>query len=255
MRRLTGRPARPTRVHLVSFADGLFAPRGASFLKSAAAFGGFESATLCSAADLDPDFVRRHAAMLKPDVRGYGYWIWKPQVTLQALERVADGDVVLYADAGCEFHSPGRARFAEYVSLCQDNPLGVLGFEQVFIESHWTKMDLALRLGIGAGHSHMKTGQLMGGKYLMRNSRKTRAFLREMIAIASEQNYHFIDDTPSVAANHPKFREHRHDQSIFSLLAKQRGAAITFGEGDLPRVRAFKHLHDNIPIWTMRHKT
>ena len=35
-------------------------------------------------------------------------------------------------------------------------------------------------------------------------------------------DYHMIDDSPSVASNLPCFKEHRHDQSIFSLLTKTR---------------------------------
>ena len=33
-------------------------------------------------------------------------------------------------------------------------------------------------------------------------------------------NYHFIDDSPSILKNDNSFSEHRHDQSIFSLLIK-----------------------------------
>ena len=34
-------------------------------------------------------------------------------------------------------------------------------------------------------------------------------------------NYHLIDDTPSLLENTVDFREHRHDQSIYSLLLKK----------------------------------
>ena len=33
-------------------------------------------------------------------------------------------------------------------------------------------------------------------------------------------NHHLIDDTPSKSPNFKEFIEHRHDQSIFSLLTK-----------------------------------
>ena len=33
-------------------------------------------------------------------------------------------------------------------------------------------------------------------------------------------NYHVIDDSPSIRKNIPGFKEHRHDQSIFSALTK-----------------------------------
>jgi hypothetical protein len=34
-------------------------------------------------------------------------------------------------------------------------------------------------------------------------------------------DYHLIDDSPSIIPNHPSFREHRHDQSIFNMFVKK----------------------------------
>ena len=44
--------------------------------------------------------------------------------------------------------------------------------------------------------------------------------MKEYYEIGS-QNYHFIDDSPSIYINFSCFVEHRHDQSIFSLLTKK----------------------------------
>lgn len=33
--------------------------------------------------------------------RGGGYWMWKPWVIHDMLERMDEGDIVVYADAGC----------------------------------------------------------------------------------------------------------------------------------------------------------
>lgn len=34
-------------------------------------------------------------------------------------------------------------------------------------------------------------------------------------------NYHNVDDSPSQAPNIPTFKDHRHDQTIFSILVRQ----------------------------------
>ena len=47
--------------------------------------------------------------------------------------------------------------------------------------------------------------------------------------------YHNIDDTPSIQPNDPSFIDHRHDQSIFSLLRKKYGVLI-IGEHECPIV-------------------
>jgi hypothetical protein len=35
------------------------------------------------------------------------------------------------------------------------------------------------------------------------------------------EDYHNVDDTPSIIPNCPNFHQHRHDQSLFSLLVKK----------------------------------
>ena len=53
-----------------------------------------------------------------------------------------------------------------------------------------------------------------------------RSFPKETVDLVNEWyniscNYHMIDDTPSIIPNVGSFKEHRHDQSIFSLLTKK----------------------------------
>ena len=44
-------------------------------------------------------------------------------------------------------------------------------------------------------------------------------FVNEWYTLSSD--YHNLDDSPSILENSAGFREHRHDQSIFSLLTKK----------------------------------
>ena len=53
---------------------------------------------------------------------------------------------------------------------------------------------------------------------LLRNNEKTYNFIKLWNNIMT--NYHLIDDTPSKSPNFKEFKEHRHDQSILSLLLK-----------------------------------
>jgi len=39
-------------------------------------------------------------------------------------------------------------------------------------------------------------------------------------------NYTLIDETPSTIQNHSSFKEHRHDQSVWSIIRKQEGTII-----------------------------
>ena len=52
-----------------------------------------------------------------------------------------------------------------------------------------------------------------------------RVFFEEWLAVF-RQRFDLIDDTPSVVPNDEAFVAHRHDQSVFSLLAKIRGVTL-----------------------------
>ena len=47
--------------------------------------------------------------------RGYGYWSWKPFIISKTLEKIDEGDILLYIDIGCELRSDGTQRFIEYL--------------------------------------------------------------------------------------------------------------------------------------------
>ncbi|MEC7763421.1 MAG: hypothetical protein VX874_16075 [Pseudomonadota bacterium] len=245
---LNAHRTKPPALHLVSFAEGAFVPRIGTFRDEVRAMDRFASVKVCGLSDLEPEFARRHARILTPDVRGVGWWLWKPHLILAALNAANEADIVVYADVGCVFNAIAVDRFDEYVEMCRASRQGVLAFSQVWLESHWNKMDLPHRLGVAGDVQIMSTGQLWAGCILLRKSRRSIDLVRKWLSVCEEQNYRFIDDAPSEARNHPRFQEHRHDQSVFSLIAKQRGVATTFAEAALPNQRVLARLADTVPI-------
>lgn len=239
------------RTVLVSFADGAFARRGPVFRAQAEATGFFDTVAVHDLQTLPAGFRACHGAYLRRTPRGFGYWIWKPVVILEALERAGPQDVVVYLDAGFTLNPGGGRRFAEYLEITRDSAAGMLSFQNVFTEAHWTKVDLAHRLGLGAGHLHMKTSQLGSGFVMLRPTPGNRDLVRTWAAVAVEDGYRFSDDSPSRRPEHPEFREHRHDQSIASLLRKSHGTAVTHYEVQAYDGR-FEALRPGLPAWATR---
>jgi hypothetical protein len=161
--------------------------------------------------------------------RGYGYWIWKPLVILDRMAHAAPDDIIVYADAGCSTCTNDTARksWAEWLSLVETHPTHRISFEQEHMEETWTKMDLAARLGCADDPAIMKTGQRLGGLQMMRNTSENQALVQEWLSTMSCENGKYITDAPSTVKNASSFREHRHDQSVISLLMKLRGSAVT----------------------------
>jgi len=66
----------------------------------------------------------------------------------------------------------------------------------------------------------VETNQIMATVWIIRKTPRTEKFLKSWLNLATINNYHFVDDSPSILPNSENFVEHRHDQSIFSLLIK-----------------------------------
>lgn len=53
--------------------------------------------------DLDDGFKKHfHPYIYR---RGYGYWKWKSYLVKQQFEKMEDGDILIYADAGCDYNA------------------------------------------------------------------------------------------------------------------------------------------------------
>jgi hypothetical protein len=178
--------------------------------RSARRTAGFATAHKYRFDDLPAEFRREHASILAQP-RGAGYWLWKPQVILQTLEQRQDGDVVMYTDAGTYFIQSPRP----LLERCDD----VLGFFLLgqCTEVRWTKADARHAFG------DLRGQQMCATLGLFRKTRRTLEFLRAWLAACIRDDYHLLDDSPSVTPNHPDFREHRWDQSLFSLTYKAFG--------------------------------
>jgi hypothetical protein len=180
--------------------------------------------------DLDAAFVERHGAFMTAS-RGYGYYIWKPQVILQAMARTPVGGFVVYADAGCSLHKKGVPRLLQYVDAAANSTKGVMGFYLTHKDKEFTKMDTALAVMNSDNNQDILKAlddpQRVGGINVYHNTHEAAAFVQEWLNLCLKDNYRYVSDAPSRALNLPSFREHRHDQSIFSMLTKKYADGVT----------------------------
>jgi len=187
--------------------------------------------------DLDGRFRKHFEKYLVPEARGFGYFVWKIQLVKQTLDQMNDGDILHWVDAGNHLNPKGRWRLEEYFAMTQSSPTGILGFEHRppdgrlqydgrrlpdFAVYKYTKGDLIDRLQVRDNKGVLTQQQIGGNTFFIRKCEKSVVFVNEWLSLPYE-NFSFIDDSPSVSTNIDGFIEHRHDQSIFSLLGKLRG--------------------------------
>ena len=204
------------KIHFITFGSEGFESAVSRICNEAESFDIFDSVKGYNHLNsFDEEFKNKHMHFINNNRRFYGYAVWKPYIVLKELETMKDGDILLYCDAGCELKATGKKRMFEYIDIVKESSLGVLGFQLNHLERCWSKMDLINHL---KADNFLDTFQINSTAFFIRKCEYSTTLFKRWYEIA--HNYHLIDDSPSVIPNHPEFNEHRHDQSVFSLLCK-----------------------------------
>ncbi|MCJ7672424.1 MAG: hypothetical protein MUP67_10345 [Acidimicrobiia bacterium] len=177
--------------------------------------------------DLPRSFLRRIARHLQDD-RAFGYWAWKPWVIFDALGRLDDGDLLFYADSG----NVVLADLAPLFELCASSESGIVLFDNqdgspdgaLWKNGMWTRGD-CFALMDATGAEFVDGLQVTAGYIVVEKRPSTVSFIRKFLAAC--ENYQIISDAPStLLPNAPNFVDHRHDQSVLSILAVKNGIEL-----------------------------
>ncbi len=163
----------------------------------------------------DDEFWDTHGNFISNYKRGFGYWLWKPYLILKILDKMAEGDILIYADSGCEIDIRNKKKLLDLIKTINKD-LVVGSFTD--IEKNWTKKDLITYLEMD-DPKYLDTPQHQATVIGLKKCKQVMLLVNLWYKISSK--YHYIDDSPSEKQNYPSFQEHRHDQSIFSLLTKK----------------------------------
>ncbi len=235
------------RVHLLSFASS----RIGSLHRlrcEAESMGCFSSITLLSSRDLGDDYWRACGDFVRTHPRrGFGFWTWKPYIIKRQLEKLPLGDVLLYVDAGYSLNVEGLVRFHEYVARAISHPSGWLVFETGQQIGCYTKRSLLQKYS-GDDANTRGLPMLQAGCQFILARHDNVALAKQWFEAMQERA--MVDDSP--AADEVKgFIAHRHDQSIFSILAHRYGVCHIKDETDWsPNWR----IHLDYPLHTRRWK-
>lgn len=238
-------------LRLVSFADGAFASRGVDFRAEAEAINLYDTIDIYDFASLPADYRTAHGEFMRQRKQGFGYWIWKPKIVLMTMMQSDPDDIIVYSDVGFTINAAGRDRMLEYLDIVRCSNYKMLSFSNTHTEAHWTKADLAVRLGVENNSAVMLTTQIAGGLFILMPTQRNIGIMEKWCDISVEDNYRYSDDSPSTALNHTSFGEHRHDASIGSLIRKIEGTEITHYEVQ-GYDQVFYQKRPTLPMWATR---
>jgi len=192
----------------------------------------------------DPDFWGKHREFILIHPRGFGHWIWKSYFIKKVMEEAQDDDIIVYCDCGNELDIRKKEQICGLFNVAQkDLLIGTFPSPErtpYLDEIRWNKRDLLYYFNIERNDPILSTNQRQANPLIIYKNDKTMKFVNEWYQIGVDNN-HFLNDFPSYTENYPDFIEHRHDQSIFSLLSKRYNLfseTLTEGIIDTPRNRS-----------------
>lgn len=215
--------------YLISFGDDYFNYKKQILKKQAESTGWFDGVIIHSPETLE-EFFNQHKDFVT-NSRGYGYWIWKPYIILNLLEKINDGDNVFYIDSGGCILEHRNKRFEEYLELLKHNPIlvfadgGSCEKSPNYKEKYFQKMKVLKRFNLQNDEEFLNSGQVEGGVFICKKCQESVDFLKEWLNLLTEDNYSLVNDDDNFEQLN-EFIDHRHDQSILSILSKKKNVNI-----------------------------
>jgi hypothetical protein len=248
--------------HFCTFADSRLSNSLNRIENQALNMDVFDKIFIYDETKLDVEFRQLLNSKLVFGSRGYGYWCWKPQIILQTLLSVQEGDVIQYTDSGCHLNLNGRLRLLEYFDIAKKSESGILSFrsknnwelkegEKNYenLEYKYNKADLLAFFGVLDNPDILNSVQYEAGIIFIRKDNNTIRFIQDWINVFIN-NFNLIDDSPSLRKNLDGFLDHRHDQSIYSLMCKLNGVSELYSTEYYTESNWDELL--NYPIWVKR---
>jgi len=208
--------------HLVTYGDSKYTGMKEFFKKLALASSFFDHIHVFSDLDLDPVFYKNIYEPIK-SCRGGGYWIWKPYFIKKIMDLIDEDDVLIYCDAGSTINGKGVKRFDEYMEMASSSATGTVDFNlYLYWEYEYTKQEVFNYFN--ASEEIINSNQLFAGILILRKCAHTVRLVDKWYEVAVKHPFLFTDE--KIIPQHPGFIDHRHDQSIFSIIRKTYGTNL-----------------------------
>lgn len=211
--------------YLISFADEKYKLKQKNLNNSGLNY--FDYIISYSPNDYSFEFYNENSKILTQN-RGCGYWLWKSYFLLETFKIMNDDDILFYIDSGNTIINDINI----LIDYCSKDNNGIILFDNrdsnpynnVWQNYEWTKIDCFNMMNCNVDN-YVYGNQVNASYQIYKKNNFTLKFL--------EENYHFskneniITDIPNITGiNYTGFKDHRHDQSILSLLSIKHNITI-----------------------------
>ena len=165
------------------------------------------------------DLYKQEAEIFKNNVRGYGYWSWKPHTIQHTFDNYEDVDVVIYIDVNLIIKKLAKM-VQKILGKLYENDGIWLHDNGAWQNKAWTKRDAFILMDMD--YERYWNSPHVYATYVAfhRNSTVAMDLLKDWCKYSCDMRI-IGDDKSKLGTELPELCAHRHDQSILSLLAEK----------------------------------
>ena len=184
---------------------------------------------------IHPEFVSKNYKTLSLK-RGGGYWLWKPYIISCILEKIKEKDILFYLDSKYYFTENFEKLYSNHIEsndllVWKNKPNG-----ETYYMKNWCKMDVIKKYNMYEKVFLENAEDFWAGAIVIKKTENTIKYMKEWLEMCCV--HEDITDSPSVTPNSELFNEHRHDQSLLSIvLHKYNIPTVYFEKKYLQNVR------------------
>lgn len=171
---------------------------------------------------IDPIYLNHHPIL--NEKFGAGFWLWKPYLILKTLEKMPEGDVLVYGDSGMLIRQP-LTNLIESALKNKDVVLFDYTHPSYGTASRSANGDTFAAVDCQTEQCY-KSPHVWAGMLLLRNSPTSRTFIKKWLSLCEDS--HLLKAEPSRLPNQSNFSHHQHDEGILSALAAKHAQDINF---------------------------
>jgi hypothetical protein len=199
--------------YFITYGDDKFKSSRERICRQATEMNVFNSVKYFTPLDIDDTFKQKVGKYWN-EPRGGGLWLWKPYIIQKTLEKLNNGDFLIYCDSGCHLDLRGRDILLDYFKFLDKK--SIIQIVHPYKEREWTINEIYDYFEVKKDDSLQK----WAGFQIIKKSEISIKFYSEYYNIALSRPDLFSLDFNEKNADDKTFKYNRHDQSIFSMLGK-----------------------------------
>lgn len=221
--------------HFVTFGNKSFSNSKKRIVEEASKLDLFTSLTSFGEDDVE-DLIKTIDKRIR-NARGFWWYTWKPYIIYEKLKKIKCGDVLVYCDAGMTVHNNSRTkdRMNHIISLVKNEslcPTGIASFITTGnpgqrLEYMYNTKNVCDYFNISYKNADiLDTQQIQAGICFICKSSISLDIIKRWYDAALTNpelfvgDMRFIKDKAYQVNRFDGFKDHRHDQSLWSILCK-----------------------------------